>query len=160
MNEEELNYPISICKREFQSLIDEFDFKTISFPKWDIINVFRYGLSNGTVTIYLTIMQDSSIGYGTLVNIKDNYNHDIELRDLIPRWREQLNYFKENGERKSLEEQIIMVVQRLRTYAKDILNGDLTRFNQIVEKNNKIIDEIEKQHHFGRYSKLDNNPKS
>jgi hypothetical protein len=152
------NYPLSVCKREFQSLIDEYKFKPIRYPKWDLINVFRYGLTNGIVTIFLGICELEDGGYLTLVFVHDNYGNEIGIGALLPRGmnhhygyeiedspllprgrRYQLHFIENNGQHKSLEEQIFIVVQQLRVHAQDVLNGDLTRFNKIVEKEKKIL---------------------
>jgi hypothetical protein len=143
MTKEELNDPLSICKREFQRLIDEYKFKQIRYPKWGIKNVFRYGLSNGAVTIHIMIYESPATEdkdrYYSMISIQDNYDNSLDINDLILKSKKhKFNIFDKNKKLKSLEEQIVTAVQNLKIYAPDILNGDLTRFKRIAKKVNKI----------------------
>jgi hypothetical protein len=135
MKEAQLKHFLSVCQNEFQYLIDDYRFTRLPIPEGEFINQFQFILSNEIVTI---VIEGVSHGADAVLLIKDNQGHSLGARALMPGWKPSTK-FKRTKKLKSQDEQIAESAQLLKIYAQDVLNGDMTRFNQIVEQSNIFI---------------------
>ncbi|BBO87012.1 hypothetical protein [Desulfosarcina ovata] len=143
MNEQALQHFRSVCRREFQFLIDEFGFASAPLPKGKYVNQFQFRLSNGAITL---VVEGVSYGMDAMVSLEDKHDRSVGVRCLVPGWKP---FAKRKKKKKknilNQDQQIARSAVLLKDHGTDILNGDLERFNKIGDRINHIMQRFKEQ---------------
>jgi hypothetical protein len=143
MNEEALQHFRSVCRREFQFLVDDFGFAPSPLPKGKYVNQFQFHLSNGTITL---VVEGISYGMDAMVSLEDKNGRSIGVGCLEPGW-EPFAKRKKKKKKDALnqDQQIARSAVTLKDHGADILKGDLERFNKIGDRINHIMQRFKEQ---------------